>query len=239
MPIASTKSKACNAENAMQRGDFMGGAIDSAAGLFALVSMFHFQGRDDDLAELGDSGVTIVTPETGSGKSTIGNVKKNIDSGDGIGGKLILAITKARHRTVLPLPGGSFHPSEPRAELLRIAPPYSSPSPSRQRRHWDHLCRTFTPAQPNKSAGSMRDYCSGDYTRRRLEAKKVGDDDDTLGGLRAICEAVASLKSSGEHDRIIAEQAELSGDSIQPPPHDQSRWRLVLIPDTREQIGER
>ena len=56
------------------------------------------------------------------------------------------------------------HQSEPRAEPSRKAPLASSPSPRCRRRHWGYLCRTFTPAQPNKSAASVRDYCSGFYT---------------------------------------------------------------------------
>jgi hypothetical protein len=53
-------------------------------------------------------------------------------------------------------------------------------------------------------------------------------------GLCAIGEAVASLKASGKHDRIIAKQASIAQDTYPATTAWASRWRLDLIPYTRE-----
>jgi hypothetical protein len=48
--------------------------------------------------------------------------------------------------------------------------------------------------------------------------------------LRAIREAVASLKASGEHDRIVAKQASIALDTYPATTAWASRRRLDLIP---------
>ena len=46
--------------------------------------------------------------------------------------------------------------------------------------------------------------------RRVLAGENVDSTDADMRGMQAIREAVAALKASGEHDRLLAEQAELA-----------------------------
>ena len=68
-----------------------------------------------------------------------------------------------RSRTAAPPPARSTPRSGPRTGPSRKAPRPSSPALCR-RRHRASSCRIFTPAQPTKSAASLRDFCSGAYS---------------------------------------------------------------------------
>src|SRR5690348_6668568 len=69
-----------------------------------------------------------------------------------------------RSQTAAPLPVGSDPRSVRRTEPFHKAPLPSSPALGRYAKGLP-CCRNFTPAQPDRPAASMRDFCSGAYTR--------------------------------------------------------------------------
>src|SRR5437879_13322593 len=68
-----------------------------------------------------------------------------------------------RSQTAAPLPVGSDPRSVRRTEPFHKAPLPSSPALGRYAKGLP-CCRNFTPAQPDRPAASMRDFCSGAYT---------------------------------------------------------------------------
>ena len=79
----------------------VGAALDSAAGLIALVSMLHFQGRDGVLAELvGDDLDSNLSCGRNPTRTTLGSVKIKIDTGHGVAERTLLNITKARRQLI-------------------------------------------------------------------------------------------------------------------------------------------
>src|SRR5205807_2406878 len=75
-----------------------------------------------------------------------------------------------RSQTAAPLPVGSDPRSVRRTEPFHKAPLPSSPALGRYAKGLP-CCRNFTPAQPDRPAASMRDFCSGAYTSL---AKRTG-----------------------------------------------------------------
>src|SRR5438067_2561205 len=78
-----------------------------------------------------------------------------------------------RSQTAAPLPVGSDPRSVRRTEPFHKAPLPSSPALGRYAKGLP-CCRNFTPAQPDRPAASMRDFCSGAYRmveRRIKEAR--------------------------------------------------------------------
>src|SRR5438270_1090163 len=73
-----------------------------------------------------------------------------------------------RSQTAAPLPVGSDPRSVRRTEPFHKAPLPSSPRP-RPLRQRATCCRNFTPAQPDRPAASMRDFCSGAYNEATAE----------------------------------------------------------------------
>src|SRR5438132_3489372 len=71
-----------------------------------------------------------------------------------------------RSQTAAPLPVGSDPRSVRRTEPFHKAPLPSSPALGRYAKGLP-CCRNFTPAQPDRPAASMRDFCSGAYNRGR------------------------------------------------------------------------
>src|SRR5207302_2387596 len=67
-----------------------------------------------------------------------------------------------RSQTAAPLPVGSDPRSVRRTEPFHKAPLPSSPALGRYAKGLP-CCRNFTPAQPDRPAASMRDFCSGAY----------------------------------------------------------------------------
>src|SRR3954447_21938446 len=74
-----------------------------------------------------------------------------------------------RSQTAAPLPVGSDPRSVRRTEPFHKAPLPSSPALGRYA-----SCRNFTPAQPDRPAASMRDFCSGAYMLVRRSESSVG-----------------------------------------------------------------
>ena len=75
----------------------------------------------------------------------------------------IFATVRGRSQTAAPLPAGSDPQSEPHNEPEHRAPRPSSPGPCRLRQR--PLAAGFSPAQPGYPAASVRDFCSGAFTR--------------------------------------------------------------------------
>ena len=73
-------------------------------------------------------------------------------------------------QTAAPPPARSAPQPEPHIEPSHRAPLASSLA-LRRRRHRASNCRIFTPAQPTSSAASLRDFCSGAYTRGRKNVR--------------------------------------------------------------------
>jgi hypothetical protein len=74
----------------------IGAALDSTAGLVKLIAMLHFEGRDEELAELVHAELQFSMK--GSGKTTLQKLKENIDNGTGIGMPIIMSIMRNRRR---------------------------------------------------------------------------------------------------------------------------------------------
>ena len=84
-------------ENASQRGELMGAALDSVAGLIRVAARLHYEGRDAELEELVGSATTAVVAERdGRGRSTVAQITDFIDSGRGIGEATVYKIVKNR-----------------------------------------------------------------------------------------------------------------------------------------------
>ncbi len=121
------------AENGSQRGEVMGAALCSTAGLIKLVAGHHFNDRDKELGEL--VGEVRGELQFNPSRTASFQIKTAIEKGTGIGMPTILGIIQRR---------------------------------------------------------------------RKMHAKPGEADKSDTRGLHAIREAIASLKASGEHDRIIA-----------------------------------
>src|SRR5437764_13169787 len=86
-----------------------------------------------------------------------------------------------RSQTAAPLPVGADPRSVRRTEPFHKAPLPSSPALGRYAKGLP-CCRNFTPAQPDRPAASMRDFCSGAYTYHRRPFGVLG----AAGGMAEI-----------------------------------------------------
>ena len=91
-----------SSENGTQRGELVGAALDSTAGLINLIAVFVFEGRDKELEDLVRGvATTVETPiEIGKGDNhTARIIAGQVSSGKGIGEAIIFAIQKTRGST--------------------------------------------------------------------------------------------------------------------------------------------
>src|SRR5215217_6854871 len=137
-----------------------------------------------------------------------------------------------RSHNAAPLPAGSHLQSEPRNEPEHKAPRSSSPGPCRLPTK-AICCRSFTLAQPDCPAASVRDFLSGAYTQypQRAGRASVQPAPSALG-----VRLPAQVRGLPEPDRALVEDPALLG-AEGPPLRDLGRDRARRR--TRNRLLER